>query len=461
MYGDFSRITYSRDKAYTGVWSQQGRVQLDADANEQTAIVLDWLRTLAVDFIGPFGGHVTRAGFRVELKGADLTFSPGHYYVYGLRCQIPEPAEQGAAEATYSSLVRGAGPLPAPPYLVELLVWERSVSAVLDPDLLEPALGPYPPDTTVRTQVAWVPVVSTTLPDGTQLADMTQNDLTPEHISGVIEEYNADGRARPLLAAHVQRDTVPGDASIVPATSGYLGVENQLYRVEVHAGGTAAASKPTFKWSRENGSVEFRIVDIDDAEKTATDPVVKVTVASLGRDGRTGLDVGDWVELIDDTWAPQGTLAPLLDVRAIDRADRIITLGGGLTTDLSLHPYLRRWDQAVDGPGSPDGIPIVESSASDDEDTWLNLEDGVQVRFSANGADYRPGDYWLIPARTATGGLLWPGGAHPSAVPPQGPTRYLVPLALVKDKGNVAEMRTLFTHLAWPEPGDSDKGQGS
>ena len=70
MYGDFSRITYSRRKAYTGVWSQQGRVQLDADANEQTAILLDWLRTLAVDFIGPFGGHVTRAGFHVELKSA-------------------------------------------------------------------------------------------------------------------------------------------------------------------------------------------------------------------------------------------------------------------------------------------------------------------------------------------------------------------------------------------------------
>ena len=98
-------------------------------------------------------------------------------------------------------------------------------------------------------------------------------------------------------------------------------------------------------------------------EMTAADPVVKVTVASLGRDERTGLDVGDWVELIDDTWAPQGTPAPLLGVRAIDRADRIITLGGGLTTDLSLHPYLRRWDQAAGGPGSQDGIPIVESPA--------------------------------------------------------------------------------------------------
>lgn len=137
MYGDFSRMTYSRGKGYTGVWSQQGRVQLDADANEQTAILLDWLRTLAVDFIGPFGGHVTRAGFRVGLNGADLTFSPGHYYVYGLRCDMPEPAE-GVTGATYSSLVPGAGPLPEPPYLVQLLVWERSVSAVVDPDLLEP-----------------------------------------------------------------------------------------------------------------------------------------------------------------------------------------------------------------------------------------------------------------------------------------------------------------------------------
>ena len=77
MYGDFSRMTFSRAKAYTGVWSQQGRVQLDADANEQTAIVLDWLRTLAVDFIGPFGGHVSRAGFGVELKGARPDLQPG------------------------------------------------------------------------------------------------------------------------------------------------------------------------------------------------------------------------------------------------------------------------------------------------------------------------------------------------------------------------------------------------
>ena len=241
MYGDFSRLTYSPGKAYTGVWSQQGRVQLDADANEQTAILLDWLRTLAIDFIGPFGGHVKRAGFHVEVNGSDLTFSPGHYYVYGLRCEVPEPAGPDDPAATYRGLVPAASSLPV---LVQLLVWERSVSAVIDDSLLEPALGPHPPDTTVRTQVAWSPMVSSSLPapdpDGTALADVKAADLNAEYISANFEEYNARGRTLPLLAAGVG-DNEGEAASIVPATSGYLGTENQLYRLEVHMGGTVAA----------------------------------------------------------------------------------------------------------------------------------------------------------------------------------------------------------------------------
>jgi hypothetical protein len=446
MYGDFSRMTYSRGKAYTGVWSQQGRVQLDSDANEQTAILLDWLRTFAIDFIGPFGGHVTRAGFHVERREDDLIVSPGHYYVYGLRCDVQQPGELPAAT------------LPEPPYLVQLLVWERSVSAVADPDLLEPALGPYPPDTTVRSQVAWVPEVTTVLPlpppHGTPLTEVPASDLHPEYISRQFEECIAKGRRHPLLAARADPDVETEEATIVPATAGYLGVENQLYRVEVHMGGRVGDSRPTFKWSRENGSVEFRIVDVADSEKKASDPVTAVTLASLGRDDSSGLDVGDWVELIDDTWMPQGEPPPLLRVQAVDRAGRIVTLDGKVATDLSLTPYLRRWDQGDDGHSGPEGIPIAESSA-DGGDVWLDLEDGVQVRFQANRAEYRRGDYWMIPARTATGGVLWPGGAE-AAVPPAGPTRYLAPIALVHREG-IRDLRTLFTHLAWPEPNGRER----
>jgi hypothetical protein len=449
MYGDFSRMTFAPAKAYTGVWSQQGRVQLDADANEQTAILLDWLRTLAVDFIGPFGGHVTRAGFQVGLSGRNVTLSPGHYYVYGLRCEIPVPADPKDPGATFRDLVPNADALTDSPLLVEMLVWERSVSAVADPDLLEPALGPYPPDTTVRTQVAWKPSVASTLPDGTPL-----KNHNPEHICVRFEEYNAGGSPRPLLAARAEPDVETEDASIVPTNSGYLGVENQLYRVEIHNGGKVGTETdgPTFKWSRDNGSAEFRIVVPPGAE--APGPVAAVTVAALGRDERTGLELGDWVEFVDDTWVPRGPLAPLLKVKEIDRASLTVTLSDEITIDPALHPYLRRWDGTGD---SAAGIPVAESSGGG----WHELEDGVEVRFAPAGGLYQPGDYWCVPARTATGGLLWPSSsetkAAPAAVQPHGPIRYLVPLALItedKGKGRVKDLRTRFTNLAWPDADD-------
>ena len=458
MYGDFSRMTFSPAKSFTGVWSQQGRVQLDADANEQTAILLHWLRTLAIDFIGPFGGHVSRSGFGIQVAAGDLTFSPGHYYVYGLRCDLPQPEGVGAPPVTYSSLVPGAGPLPGPPFVVQLFVWERSVSAVADPELLEQALGPNPPDTTVRSQVAWIPQLSTVFPSpapgGTPVKDVSATDLTPEYVSTSYEQFNSGQLPRPLLAARVDPDIETSESTIVPATSGYLGVENQLYRVEVHGGGTAGGTPaPTFKWSRDNGSAEFRITVIGESETQASQPVVTVTLASLGRDEHN-IETGDWVELIDDTWAPLGTPAPLLSVSAVSRADNVVTLSGTAETDLSRHPFLRRWDQPASGPGDANGVPVTESAAQDG-DGWLDLEDGVQIRFVANGAEYRRGDYWLIPARTATGRLLWPAGPDPHAIAPQGPTRFLAPLAVVGTGSAVTDMRTLFTHLAWPDGQDS------
>ncbi|MDQ6617635.1 MAG: DUF6519 domain-containing protein [Actinomycetota bacterium] len=451
-------MTFSRPKGYTAVWSQQGRVQLDADANEQTSILLDWLRTLAVDFIGPFGGHVTRAGFKVKVDGSAATFSPGHYYVYGLRCQAPAP---GAPDSTYPDLVS-----LGTPYLVQLLVWERTVSAALDPDLLEPALGPYPPDTTVRSQVAWIPEVTGFLPlprDGKLVAvrDLSTDDQSPEYLSTQYEEYNrVSARDRPRLAARVEHRVETAEQSIVATASSFLGVENQLYRVEVHTGGRVAdATKkgepgPTFKWSRDNASAEFAIVSPTDTVPAGS-TVGQVTVALLGRDGRSGLEVGDWVEFIDDTWAPQGKPLPLVQVTAVDRPARIITLGATVVVDPALHPFLRRWDQPEDSAGGGDGIPVIESA--EDDATWLELEDGVEVRFADKGAEYRRGDFWLIPARTATGDVLWPGGSEPSAVTPEGPERYLVPLALVDD-GGTRDMRSLFIHLAWPDNGQAGGG---
>jgi len=45
MKGDFTRDTFDRTKHFSRVLMQQGRVTLDADFNEQTAIDLHYFRT--------------------------------------------------------------------------------------------------------------------------------------------------------------------------------------------------------------------------------------------------------------------------------------------------------------------------------------------------------------------------------------------------------------------------------
>ena len=69
MHADLSRFTFRPERHYSAVVAQQGRVQLDADANEQTAIQLHQARTLAADLIGQHGGPRDAAGFRIEYVG--------------------------------------------------------------------------------------------------------------------------------------------------------------------------------------------------------------------------------------------------------------------------------------------------------------------------------------------------------------------------------------------------------
>ena len=65
MKGDFTRVTFEPQKRYTGVRMQQGRVQLDADWNEQAEIQAYLERTEATDVIG----RGRRAEGRRELRG--------------------------------------------------------------------------------------------------------------------------------------------------------------------------------------------------------------------------------------------------------------------------------------------------------------------------------------------------------------------------------------------------------
>ena len=68
MKGDFSRLTFDPKKHYRRVLMQQGRVQVDADWNEQEAINQFRAEIEARDVIGRCGAPLHDAGFQITVN---------------------------------------------------------------------------------------------------------------------------------------------------------------------------------------------------------------------------------------------------------------------------------------------------------------------------------------------------------------------------------------------------------
>lgn len=421
MKGDFTRNTFDPLQRFSRVLMQQGRVQLDADWNEQADIALHYLRSLALNLVGPHAG--VGASFQVqERKGDngqvmpfDFDIGAGHYYVGGVLC---ENSGQHYSAQTGFKVDPGLPEIAAGDYLAYLDVWERDVSYLQADGMRESALGG--PDTAARARVEWqvrLAPSNADVPAPTELKDNYPAFL--KYLMG-NKLYHANSGA---LMADVPHTNATTDACVIPADNRYRGIENQLYRVEVHRGGpvwdgTAAgkADAATFKWSRENGSVAFAVgaVHVNGASNVTT-----VTLDALGRDRKLGLSRDDWVELVDDAYVQRNDAAALLRVLDIDQETMTVTLDGqaqhGVGGDAALHPLLRRWDQRIDAAGAKvalDGALLAQANTTN-AGLWLKIEDGIDVRFRA-GDTYRTGDYWLIPARSGTGGIEWPRQADPA-----------------------------------------------
>jgi len=122
---------------------------------------------------------------------------------------------------------------------------------------------------------------------------------------------------------------------------------------------------------------------------------------------------------------------------------------------------LRLWDQEsgdprIGGLELRDGAAIIKEDAPGANENWLNLEEGIKIQFVRSSTPtpvvYRPGDYWLIPARTATGDVEWPGPVgNPAPVPPHGVEHHYAPLARMKVEATgisvVADLRRKFPWL--------------
>lgn len=469
MKGDFTRDTFLETHRFTRVLMQQGRVQLDADWNEQTSILLHVLRSLTADVVGRFGGPAGNLGYVVTPNGkGDFSLSTGHYYVDGILCEnLPDNYTSSANGLFYTQQkdLPGAALLKAPDtgsgqnYLVYLDVWEQHVTSLVDAEIREVALNG--PDTASRARLVTQVKVTSSLPDGDIPGAPTG---FPDWLTWLFDTSKGPSRwdqfvntqqaaVRGMLKARGRQPTSK-DTTVCLASpdSHYRGVENQLYRVEIQRGGNAwdektgaagQAGAATFKWSRENGCVVFAVDQL----------VTSSAVVERAQDDRLGLHVGEWVEVVNDATELSGQPGPLAEVVAITptddptrqlvqlRAPDNVTLPTYEPADQPSHPLLRRWDsrvvtQAMDPQEKKALLEATGGAVLVEEGTWLDLENGVQVWFdplnaAANEA-YRSGDYWLIPARTAIEDVLWPGEPDaPISQPPNGVTHHYAPLAIL------------------------------
>lgn len=416
MKGDFSRISFRQKRHYLRVLQQQGRPALDADWNEQVAILVHRLAQLTGDVTG---GGVSRAagpegaaGFAIDAladkTANDFCISAGRYYLNGLCCECE-------ADTTYQHQPLTPEPNPDPEgiHLAFLDAWEAVVGPVDDPMLNEPALSGI--ETTLRSRVVW---------------QVRTHKLSQRHEPGspdfealrteaqeVLTRMRSEHRG--MLKVRLAGSAAETAGRRGSATRGgqFRGVENLLYRIEVHEGGQAG--RATFKWSRENGAA---LLPLDSLGGQVAQ------VAPRARKDLARLRPGAWLEASNSHDRLAGRQHAMVQVKSADASTGEIQLSAtspghdGKAKDLGL----RRWDQ-IENAG-PAGVTIVEG---EEEAHWLDLEDGIQIQFQAGNQHrhaYRAGDYWLVPARTADEGILL---RNRTPQPPDGVQHFYAPLRLV------------------------------
>jgi hypothetical protein len=274
--------------------------------------------------------------------------------------------------------------LPGGAYIVYLDVWPRHLTALDDESIREKALGG--PDTATRIKTVWQ----------LKLWPGPDDDETLGEDTGCNTATGWDDLVAPPTG-RVNARTKPGpvsdDPCVLPPGAGYLGLENQLYRIEIHEGGVLGTNPITFVWSRDNGSVATPIVPIPGTASFTVD---------TGPDDVLGLANGQWVEQVDDAVELNAMARDLFQFQ-IDPVTSAVTLN--FPAVQNRHPQLRRWD-------SPDKATVPWPPVGDG---WLDIEDNIQVRFEPG--TYRRGDYWLMPARTVLGDIEWPRDGAGQPVP--------------------------------------------
>jgi len=458
MSFDLSRVRFDARKDFFGLVMQQGRVQLDAEWNEWVAQLA---RRIQAGTLDTFGGNVvpriTPDGFRIEAAGGNLTIGAGRMYVDGLLAEnhggAPDAWEQrlaglaGTAPLAYTAQPYYPNPPTLPgggPHLVYLDVWQRELTSIEAPELIEKAVGV---DTTGRLQTVWQVKL---LPDVGNATCATADEDVPGWAA-----VTAPSDAR--LSTDTGVPDFEPDPCQVPPAAGYRGLENQLYRVQVHTAGPIGTA--TFKWSRDNATVASRVSHVNAARN-------RITVDSIGRDDGLRFHDGDWVEVTDDHRELHNLPGELRRIRVaggVDETARTLSFDVALSvglfptdaqqaTEPTRNTRVRRWDQSgqvrresgtavanLDLAGSTGDILIPAGA------TRLFLEHGILVDFhlATPGGDFHSGDHWVFAARSVDASI-----EKLVEAPPLGIHHHHARLAIVNFPDLETDCRTLWPPVA-------------
>ena len=336
--------------------------------------------------------------------------------------------------------------------LVILDCWEEIISYIQDNSIKEVALGG--PDTAVRLkQMCAVRCIE-----------------TDDHIK-TLANCTVTGKGR--LSTLIEESSDLVDPCSIEPISGYGG-DNRLYRVEINKGGLLLDA--TFKWSKDNGSIETRIVGFDgksisslgtnitDNENNNNNEnsagnvgTTRISVESLGRDRNTMFKIGDYIEITDDSYewsdytnglSDDTKLHQVGEIRQITDIDidaNTISWYLGLTEDedevdeeisssklhselervyrTSLNAKVRKWD----GYGKVALDPnLKETNGNKFVNPQLRIGNGILLSFTDRDGSFRTRDFWTFKGREIP---RYIDRLNDSL--PMGPIHNFCPLALV------------------------------
>jgi Family of unknown function (DUF6519)/Carboxypeptidase regulatory-like domain len=490
MKGDFTRSTWNPKKHYSGVRQQQGRVQLDADWNEQVDIDAYLRETGLADLIGRCGAPWTGGGFKVEVApdDSDLIVSPGRLYVDGILCEL-EPGPEVAISPSFpasdlvgvsseelrrSGLRQGdrvevlsdfSAPNAPGAYarVLEILPQEPDgdaqtirldISLVSDRGFRNPRLRrvftytsqpglpgaalPEAPGTYFAYLHVWQRhVTALEDPEIREKALGGPDTATRTQTFWRIRLLRVDADDHCLSAPRSWLDEIAPPSGRMKAQAPPAVPPKDPCIIPANAGYTRLENQLYRVEVHQGGKLGDKAtfkwsrdngsVVTEWLEQDAADPK-KIKVKSAGRDKVLGFEAGRWIELTDDTHEIESKPGPLAKLLAAE--GDVLTLDIDPTqvklADFPVNPKARRWD-------SNGEVAIAQPA---DNGGWLKLEDGIEVRFE--GDIYKTGDYWLIPARAfigeSSGDIEWPrdDDGKALAVPPHGVAHHYCKLAVVQ-----------------------------